>query len=90
MVKYIKIWSVQKMRKARIIVKILSMENGLVTGYLTDSTKGSIYYFAIGYSMGEDGRIKLMGLELSREETLRIKEAMFVEIAKLIGNPIFA
>ena len=80
----------KKMRKARIIVKILSMENGLVTGYLTDSTKGSIYYFAIGYSMGEDGRIKLMGLELSREETLRIKEAMFVEIAKLIGNPIFA
>lgn len=79
-----------KMRRERMVVKILSMENGHVSGYLTDNSKGTLYYFNVEYTMKKDGRIKFKGLNFSRKEMLRIKAAMFVEIAKRVGNPIFA
>lgn len=79
-----------KMRRERMVVKILSMENGHVSDYLTDNSKGTLYYFNVEYTMKKDGRIKFKGLNFSRKEMLRIKEAMFVEIAKRVGNPIFA
>ena len=80
----------KKMRRERMLVKILSMGNGRVSGYLADNVKGTLYYFNVIYTMKKDGRIKLRGLDFSRKEQLRIKEAMFVEIAKKVGNPIFA
>ena len=74
----------------KIVANVLSMENGQVTGYLTDYGKQQCYYFSMKYVTTSDGLFCLEGLKLTRQEELSIKKAMYMEIAKKARHPIFA
>ena len=88
-----KIWSVCKMRKKRIEVKISTFEDeqitGILTDYQTDYQKVKLCYFSAKYSL-LDGRINFQGLQMSDEEFRAIKGEMYIEIAKKRRKPILA